>query len=192
MIYDWTARIVLAAAFGLLILLNLQHFTLSRVASVMFLTLLIALTLTRMTAIRKADGIAPRAMALCGTFGILMMSALPHHSGAVLEFVASSFIVLGSLAALFTLAWLGRSFSICPEARKLVTDGPYGFSRHPLYICEELAVFGVFLTVVSPVAFVILLTHAACQFRRMLHEERVLAATFPEYKFYARRVPRLI
>jgi len=90
------------------------------------------------------------------------------------------------------LRWLGRAFSIMPEARRLVTHGPYRVVRHPLYICEEVAVIGVFIQVLSPLAVFIFIMHAVFQVRRMLNEETVLEGTFPEYADYARRTPRLI
>jgi protein-S-isoprenylcysteine O-methyltransferase Ste14 len=46
--------------------------------------------------------------------------------------------------------------------------------------------------VVSPLALIIVLVHALIQFRRMLNEEKVLKATFPEYEHYAARTPRLL
>ena len=90
------------------------------------------------------------------------------------------------------LHWLGRAFSIMPEARRLVTHGPYRLIRHPLYLCEEIAVIGIFIQVVSPLAAALLILHAGFQFQRMLNEEKVLSATFPDYEDYARQTPRLI
>src|ERR1700687_729738 len=78
------------------------------------------------------------------------------------------------------------------EARRLITHGPYALVRHPLYICEEIAVVGMFIQVMSPAAFLIVLAHALVQFRRMLNEEKVLKTTFAEYASYAARTPRLI
>jgi protein-S-isoprenylcysteine O-methyltransferase Ste14 len=38
---------------------------------------------------------------------------------------------------------LGRSISILPQARQLVTSGPYAFVRHPLYLGEMTAMLGI-------------------------------------------------
>jgi protein-S-isoprenylcysteine O-methyltransferase Ste14 len=96
------------------------------------------------------------------------------------------------VVSFLVLRWLGKSFSFLAEARRLVTAGPYGLVRRPLYICEEIAVLGMFIQVISPLALIIVLVHALIQFRRMLNEEKVLQATFPDYKSYAARTPRLI
>jgi protein-S-isoprenylcysteine O-methyltransferase Ste14 len=90
------------------------------------------------------------------------------------------------------LRWLGQSFSIMAEARRLITHGPYAIVRHPLYVCEEIALVGMLIQVISPLALLIAAAHGLLQFRRLLNEEKVLRATFPEYERYAAHVPRLI
>ena len=79
-----------------------------------------------------------------------------------------------------------------PEARKLVTAGPYALVRHPLYFCEELALFGIALQHQQPAALVVFAAQFAFQIVRMHYEERVLTGAFPEYKDYAARTARLI
>jgi protein-S-isoprenylcysteine O-methyltransferase Ste14 len=78
------------------------------------------------------------------------------------------------------------------EARRMVTNGPYALVRHPLYVCEEIALIGILIQVISPAALIIAITHGLLQFRRILNEEKLLRATFPEYEGYAARTPRLI
>jgi len=91
------------------------------------------------------------------------------------------------------VARLGRSLSILPEGRRLVTDGPYRWVRHPLYVTEEIAVLGIFLQFLDGAAAAILLVHLAFQFLRMHEEEIVLERAFPEYEAYRRGTPsRLI
>jgi len=65
------------------------------------------------------------------------------QSGRVVAGVSAS--ILGAL----TLSFLGRSFSVMPEARRLVTTGPYSIVRHPLYLFELLGVVGILLQVRS-------------------------------------------
>ena len=43
------------------------------------------------------------------------------------------------------IAYLGKSFSIIPQARRLVREGPYSVVRHPLYLAEEVALLSCLL-----------------------------------------------
>ena len=85
------------------------------------------------------------------------------------------------------MRWLGRSFSIMAEARRLVTHGPYSIVRHPLYLAEEVAVIAVGLLNFSALSMVVLAAHWALQLRRMHNEEKVLTAAFPEYAIMPRQ-----
>jgi protein-S-isoprenylcysteine O-methyltransferase Ste14 len=108
-------------------------------------------------------------------------------------------VVSGELIAVAFCLWLlvsvcflGRCFGVLPEARGLVTRGPYGIVRHPVYLGEIGACLG--LVVAAPLVFngVILGMFLTAQFVRMGLEERALMAAFPEYESYARRIPRLV
>jgi len=210
-IFDWAARLTLASIFTLLIFGNVSwiiqavsdgeqhasdHLLLNiaaRASSALFAALLAATTLTRLPPIRKSAGIEPRIAALLGTFLVTALAILPREEISLIALAIScSFVVVGMLSSFIVLSWLGKAFSIMAEARRLVTHGPYRHVRHPLYICEEIAVIGIFIQVMSPMALMIFVLHAVCQIRRMLNEERVLQAAFPEYESYARRTPRLI
>jgi protein-S-isoprenylcysteine O-methyltransferase Ste14 len=52
--------------------------------------------------------------------------------------------------ALYVVIELGRSFSVMPEARRLVTNGPYSVIRHPVYLGEAVALAGVTSQYLSP------------------------------------------
>jgi protein-S-isoprenylcysteine O-methyltransferase Ste14 len=210
-VLDWATRLTLASVFTLLAFSNVSwiihlvsdgklhgsyHIVLNIAAaasSALFVTLVAATTLTRLPPLRKAAGLEPRITALLGTFLLTALAMLPRNEISSITLATScAFVVMGMLSSFIVLHWLGKAFSIMPEARRLITHGPYALVRHPLYVCEEIAVIGIFIQVVSPVALIILMAQAVFQFRRMLNEERVLKATFPEYENYARRTPRLI
>ncbi len=93
---------------------------------------------------------------------------------------------------IYPLVALGRSFSLMPQARKLVTSGPYAIVRHPLYLVEEAAVAGVLLQYAWYAALPFLALHLAVQIGRMQLEEKVLRNAFPDYAGYAKRTYRLI
>jgi protein-S-isoprenylcysteine O-methyltransferase Ste14 len=94
--------------------------------------------------------------------------------------------------AVYSLLWLGRSFSLMPEARRLVTGGPYSLLRHPLYVGEELPLIGFVMLSLSGLTFALLLLQICCQFFRMQYEEEVLFAAFPEYAEYKMRTFRIL
>jgi protein-S-isoprenylcysteine O-methyltransferase Ste14 len=101
-------------------------------------------------------------------------------------------ILGGNVFAVYILTRLGRSFSILPEGRKLVTAGPYKIIRHPLYVAEAMATLGTMILFFSPAAVALVIAQTATQLGRIHYEEIVLRKTFPEYSAYARTTARLI
>jgi protein-S-isoprenylcysteine O-methyltransferase Ste14 len=165
----------------------------ARLSNVLFLALVAATALTRLSPVKKARGIEPRVSALLGAFLALGLTLLPKAElSPMMSAISTVLIIIGAVSSFIVLRWLGKSFSIYAEARRLVTTGPYRFVRHPLYLCEGLALLGVTLQVVSPLAMVITLLVLLLQFRRMTNEEEVLLSVFPEYLDYAARTPRVI
>lgn len=204
---DWIARAAIMVVFIALAILSVAGFqqllpidsahklltAAARVANVMFLSLVAATALTRLAPIRKSRGIEPRISALLGTFLCMALALLPKAElGPAMSAISTLLIMIGATLSFVVLRWLGRSFSILAEARRLVTEGPYRVVRHPLYICEAIALVGLVIQVLSPAAVTIGLVVAAIQYRRMINEEAVLTAAFPEYRAYAMRTPRLL
>lgn len=206
-VLEWSARVVIVVVFTLLAMVNLAGIyhvvpidsfergltAAARLANCMFLVLIAATALTRLSPIMKAKGIEPRVSALLGTFLCLTLVVFPKANiGPVLSIMATMLTTIGAVMSFIVLRWLGKSFSIHAEARRLVTNGPYRIVRHPLYLCEGIALLGVAIQVISPLAIVVVLAIAALQFRRMINEEAVLRSAFPEYLSYAARTPRVI
>jgi len=165
----------------------------AQIASFVFLVLLLSLTLLRFKPKQTAEGSEPRISALVGTFLSLSLVVLPMPDlGPVLRVLAICLVLAGWLLSVYVLAWLGRSFSIMAQARRLVTRGPYAVVRHPLYVSEEIAMIGMVLLCLSPLAILIAAVQWVCQLRRMTHEERLLREAFPEYSDYAALTPKII
>jgi protein-S-isoprenylcysteine O-methyltransferase Ste14 len=101
-------------------------------------------------------------------------------------------IITGGIATIYSLSCLGRSFSIMPQARRLVIDGPYRLVRHPLYAAELVGYLGVFIQYASWTSATLLIIQCCFQICRMFNEEAVLHATFPEYAAYTTRTARVI
>jgi protein-S-isoprenylcysteine O-methyltransferase Ste14 len=73
-----------------------------------------------------------------------------------------------------------------------VTSGPYELVRHPVYLGEILAGFGMVLPTIFSIHLLVFLVFVAAQLLRTYFEERVLRRAFPGYIGYARRTRRLI
>jgi protein-S-isoprenylcysteine O-methyltransferase Ste14 len=140
----------------------------------------------------QAYGFLPRLAAFIGTYMPWTMVFFAHTNSALLNLMASVSLITGMALAIFTVVHLGKSFSIVPQARMLVRSGPYRWLRHPLYICEEIAVFGTLLQFLSPITALIFVTHIGVQVCRIVYEERLLRETFPEFRDYAASTWRLI
>jgi protein-S-isoprenylcysteine O-methyltransferase Ste14 len=166
---------------------------LARLSYTGFAAFLIALLFLRATPVGKSKGLAPRLTGVLGAFLAVGFQYLPPANlSAIPAFIAMGLIVSGMILSIYTVAWLGRSFSIVPEARKLVTAGPYAYVRHPLYAFEEIAIIGTAMQFAQPWSVLLLFAHFALQLARMRYEERILAQAFPEYLAYAAKTARLV
>jgi protein-S-isoprenylcysteine O-methyltransferase Ste14 len=167
---------------------------LSTASAAAFIGVLVLLTIFRHKSTRSAEGVEPRVTAIAGTFGLMFLAVLkPTQSLPVaVQIIGLGLVVLGIVLSIYVVLWLGRSFSIVPGARKLVTTGPYAVVRHPLYVAEEISAIGVLLLNFSVPAVLLVAGQWLLQLRRMHNEEKVLTAHFPEYADYVKRTPRLI
>lgn len=204
---DFSGKILMIVIFAFMTvaqvysILNLLHgvaaidwlMVISRFFGLSFLLLIVIFTICRLPPKRSASGIEPRLTAIVGTFMLSTLVVLP--AGSVdpgFKFLSTSMIVSGSVLSAYCIAWLGRSFSIMASARRLVVAGPYRFVRHPLYAAEALTAIGMVVANWSVAATAIGVIWFAFQWRRMVHEENVLRAVFPEYRDYVANVPMLL
>lgn len=164
----------------------------ANIANLAFLFLIVITTAIRLQPLKSSQGIEPRVTAFAGTFALALLALMPPAIPVSPAIVGTAivFLLIGFALSAYVLIWLGRSFSIMPEARRLVTSGPYGIVRHPLYSAEEIAVFGTLLLNLSMPAVLLVIVQWLLQLRRMHHEEKVLRAAFPDYGSYAGRTPK--
>jgi len=165
----------------------------SKSSIICFLGLMSILFLIRLEPIEKARGIVPRVTAIAGTFFMSLVTFFPRTNLTMVQtMIASSICLVGTGLSIFVLTHLGRSYSLMAEARRLVTTGPYGIIRHPLYVTEELATVAVMIQFLSFSTLVMFLVHVLIQFERMKNEEAVLEKAFPEYRAYRSSTASLI
>jgi len=148
----------------------------------------------RLRPVSKFAGFVPALTAILGGFlvsGLILLNPRTDLPVAA-KIISCSLILAGYLFAVVALHCLGRSFSILPEGRELVTAGPYHFIRHPLYAAEAIAMLGAMIDYLSPAAVALVATQFLLQLGRIHYEEKVLRTTFPEYAAYSRRTARLI
>ena len=166
---------------------------LSNISTLAFLVVLVLMFAIRHVPKYTAPGFYPRCAAVVGTFLGVGVTLLPLQELSAWLYLGSLLLIIGGtvLAVCAALA-LGRSISILPQARGLVTRGPYFLVRHPLYLGEMVAAIGIALLHVSSWALLLVGLQFIFQFQRMKIEERMLVQVFPEYGDYMTRTARLV
>ena len=140
--------------------------------------------------VRRSDWRAVLATALAiDALGLSLGQPVtqPDASG-----LALAFTLAGTALAFWSVWHLGTNFSLLPQARRLVTTGPYRFVRHPIYLGGLLITVGEVWLRWSPLVVVLNIVFVAAQLVRLRYEEQVLGRAFPEYAAYRDRTSALI
>jgi protein-S-isoprenylcysteine O-methyltransferase Ste14 len=165
----------------------------SKMGTMVFFALLVVMFVVRRVPLHYPIALFPRFAAGAGTFlGIGIVLLAPEELSSGLYLISLLLIIGGTVFAVWATLTLARSISVLPEARRLVTSGPYALVRHPLYLGEFVALFGIALQHLMPWALLVLGVQCMFQFQRMKNEERVLDRAFPDYKNYMARTARLL
>ena len=171
------------------LLFNLTFY--AHFASGAFACLNIYMIVTRTAPILRSRGLVPRLCAVAGTFlGVGINDLRPVSLPVSVLSVAFTLLLVGGVGSVIVLGKLGKSFSIMPEARKLVTTGPYAFARHPLYAAEMLSIAGTAILYQQPWATLLAVGVLVLLTIRSHFEEQVLREAYPEYAAYRARVKR--
>ena len=168
---------------------------LQEIVTVAFLALTVLLFVIRRPVVGRHANWRAGLVALAGTFLLNVVGFLPIESAASTEaiLISAAVIVLGTLFTMWSLATLGRCFGLMPEARGLVTSGPYRWVRHPVYLGELTSALGMLIVKPHPVIVGLYLAFLGLQYWRTLLEEEALAEAFAdEYPAYRARVARLL
>ena len=170
-------------------------YLLNRVLTLGFFGFLLVIYTIRSKAIARDHNPIAIAAAMVGSFvlyGLFLVPNQPRSTNVWVLGFSDICLACGMIWALYSLTYLRNRFSIVPEARGLVTAGPYALIRHPIYLGEITAGFGLVLPTLFTWHAVVFAVFIAAQLARTYYEERMLAATYPQYEAYARRSYRLI
>ena len=170
-------------------------YLLNRILTVAFFGFLVVIYAIRSKAIAKDHNPVAIAAAMVGSFVLYGLFLIPGQGRSTHIWVLATSdlcLAVGIAWALYSLTYLGRRFSIVPEARGLVTSGPYQLTRHPIYLGEIIAGFGLVLPTVFSLHAVVFVIFLGAQLLRTYFEEGVLRSTYPQYEAYARHTHRLI
>ncbi len=125
---------------------------------------------------------------------ILALGVLPPRWPEWVRVLGVLLLLAGVAVFVWAARTLGGSFTAYPRPRPegvLVEDGPYRFVRHPVYSAGVLVLLGYGL-LTSVVATAAVPAIAVLWWLKSRVEERHLAARFPAYADYRRRVRRRI
>lgn len=146
---------------------------------------------------RESTGLAPRLVAYAHSFmPMVFLEAagrwrpdwLRAATDPTLNRLGIGLWLVAGLLAFWPMWHLRRAFSIEPQARVLVTGGPYRFARHPIYTLYLLINASLLLRHPTPQFALLVAVWTALLLLRVRYEEQVLAAAFPEYAEYRARV----
>ena len=144
---------------------------------------------------------------LAASFFFLTYNALPHFPPSFRENLlplemqtsfATIALILGVVGPAIS-AWgvlsLGRSFGIFVSVREIVTEGPYRYVRHPIYLGYVCIWTALLLVVASVAIFIIVPIHLLLFVWRARLEESRLAESSAAYREYMKQTgfifPRL-
>jgi protein-S-isoprenylcysteine O-methyltransferase Ste14 len=154
--------------------------------------------LVRKPLLNQVKGWMPQAAAYGATFLVpaFCFACSQWHPGWMKPsspplFVAGITLwIVGAYLGIWSLFRLRAAFSIVPQARTLVTGGPYRVARHPVYASYLLQYGGVALSHLTAASLVVFFAWFGAAMARICYEETVLAAAFPAYEDYRQQVGR--
>jgi len=138
----------------------------------------------------RAVSVGAFVLMVVGIIGLYRTDALFSRSPSVI----AAQILAFALMVWARLAFGSRSFhaSADPTSGGLVTSGPYRFIRHPIYTAANLFAWAGVAAHPSTTGVLFGACVLIGALVRMLLEEQLVAATYPEYRRYAATTKRMV
>lgn len=138
-----------------------------------------------------------RSASILATVVLIGVAAALAFRGAILGTgpVSLSLQAAGIALMLWARLTFGlRSFHYAANTTQggLITRGPYRYIRNPIYAAAWLIIWTGVAVHWSPINAVLAAVVAAMLIVRIVCEESLLRATYPEYADYARKTARLV
>jgi protein-S-isoprenylcysteine O-methyltransferase Ste14 len=175
--------------------LHFQARIVQDLVTIAFMALVVVLFIVRTPVRGRRADWKGGTVALLGTFMLNLVGYLPVDNGASTEALIASTLVMvaGTAFTIWSLGFLGRSFGVLPEARALVTRGPYRWVRHPVYLGELISGFGIVIAKPHLAVLAVYMLFLLFQYWRTIFEEQALAEAFPsQYPAYRLHTGRLV
>lgn len=111
----------------------------------------------------------------------------------------SPFVIVAQVGAIMMNLWARLSFdrgtfrvTAGPSANALMTRGPYRIVRHPMYLAALVFIWAGIASHVSALTLAIGVLVTGMCIARVLVEDQMLRAKYPDYADYARSTKALI
>jgi len=109
-----------------------------------------------------------------------------HYLIQPISFIGIFIILLGQFLCIWGIITLRKSFSLLPEARELVTTGPYKLFHHPIYVGYSMVMFAQVLLYQNLYIFIGFVISVFLFIIRAKFESSKLSI-LPEYDKYVHR-----
>ncbi|HUE52496.1 MAG TPA: isoprenylcysteine carboxylmethyltransferase family protein [Terriglobales bacterium] len=124
----------------------------------------------------------------CVALLVLALASFRPGEWNTLRWVGLIIAILAAVPFFVARYQLGKSFSVTPQARELVTHGIYSKIKNPIYVFSTLFVVGLLLTLQIRRALIFVPVLIAVQLLRAHQEAKVLRDKFGDaYQEYRKK-----